>query len=87
MFNIFNIFKNENEVIANLEAGNSKLLTAWNDCRKRNDEHVESYVRLFGPYIDISLAFATKAVRVDELEEEVKALKKELKALKALKEQ
>lgn len=78
MFNIFNIFKTENEVIIELEAEVKALKGALSDCSKKFKSSSDSSAKTFGHYIDISLAFASEKVRADNLEKELERLKAEV---------
>jgi hypothetical protein len=75
MFNIFNIFKTENEVVTELKAEVKRLNAELWDCYKARRDSTATHSKVLGHYIDSSLAYAEKAVRVDELEEELKRLK------------
>lgn len=72
---MFNIFKNDNEVIAELEAKVKALKAELEDCRSSLKACRDSSSKTLGHYIDTALAFASEAVRADDLEEELKALK------------
>ena len=75
MFNIFNIFKTENEVVIELEAKVKALNAELADCRKKLSTVNGSYSNTFGHYINTAKAYASEAVRADNLEKELKALK------------
>ena len=75
MFNIFNIFKTESEVVIKLEAKVKALSAELGDCREKLSAVNGSYSKTFGHYADTAKAYASEAVRADNLEKELKALK------------
>jgi uncharacterized small protein (DUF1192 family) len=75
MFNIFNIFKTENEVVAKLEAEVKRLTAELRECYKARRDSTATHSKVLGHYIDINLAYATEAGRVRELEKELERLK------------
>lgn len=82
MFNIFNIFKTENEVIASLEAKIKKLELERNclyEIVNNSNKLVENCgshsAKTFSHYIDALLDWSKEKGRADDLEKELKALK------------
>lgn len=75
MFNIFNIFKTENEVVTKLEAEVKRLTAELRECYKARRDSTATHSKVLGHYIDCSLDYAEKAGRVRELEKELERLK------------